>query len=138
MYCKNCGNPMDDQAAICVKCGYAKGTGANFCHNCGQQMQPGAAFCTNCGAQPIVNPNNNPNAKSKLAAGLLGIFLGGFGVHNFYLGNTGKAVAQLLICLLGSCLVVGPAVAGIWGLIEGIMILCGKITTDAKGVPLKD
>lgn len=138
MYCKNCGNPMDDQAAICVKCGYAKGTGTNFCHNCGQQMQPGAAFCTSCGAQPIINPNDNPNAKSKLAAGLLGIFLGAFGVHNFYLGNTGKAVAQLLICLLGSCLVVGPAVAGIWGLIEGIMILCGKITTDAKGVPLKD
>lgn len=30
--------------------------------------------------------NTNPNAKSKMAAGLLGIFLGSFGVHNFYLG----------------------------------------------------
>ncbi len=53
--------------------------------------------------------------KSKLAAGLLGIFLGCFGVHNFYLGNTGKAVAQLLLTVIGWILIIGPAVAGIWG-----------------------
>ncbi len=46
--------------------------------------------------------NMNPQAKSKMAAGLLGIFLGAFGVHNFYLGYTGKAIAQLLISIL-SC-----------------------------------
>ena len=40
--------------------------------------------------------------KSKAAAGLLGIFLGCFGFHNFYLGYTGRAVAQLLITLLSS------------------------------------
>lgn len=51
--------------------------------------------------------------KSKLAAGLLGIFLGCFGVHNFYLGNTGKAVAQLLLTVIGWILIIGPAVAGI-------------------------
>ena len=113
MFCKNCGNAMDPNAAICVKCGCATGTGANFCPNCGQPTAPGAFACTNCGfglataaAAPAVG------AKSKLTAGLLGIFLGGFGVHNFYLGYTGKAVAQLLIALLGSCIAVGPAVAG--------------------------
>ena len=42
----------------------------------------------------------DPNAKSKMAAGLLGIFLGSLGIHNFYLGYTGKAVAQLLITIL--------------------------------------
>ena len=66
-----------------------------------------------------------------MTAGLLGIFLGAFGVHNFYLGFTGKAVAQLLITLL-SCFFLSP-VSGIWGLIEGIMLLCGKVTTDGKG-----
>ncbi len=74
--------------------------------------------------------------KSKIAAGLLGIFLGVFGVHNFYLGYTGKAVAQLLITVL-SCFTL-CFVSEIWGLIEGIMILCGSINTDAKGIPLKD
>lgn len=78
----------------------------------------------------------DPNAKSKLAAGLLGIFLGWIGVHNFYLGYTGKAVAQLLITIL-SC---GTLcwVSEIWGLIEGILILTGSMGTDATGRPLSD
>ena len=100
MYCKNCGNPVDPNAAVCLNCGCAKGTGLSYCHNCGQPLAPGAAICTNCGY--AATPAANPNAKSKLAAGLLGIFLGGIGVHNFYLGFTGKAVAQLLISVL-SC-----------------------------------
>ena len=66
-----------------------------------------------------------------LVAGLLGIFLGCFGVHNFYLGYTGKAVAQVLISVL-SCFALS-LVSGVWGLIEGILILCGNINKDAKG-----
>lgn len=127
MYCKNCGNLMDPNAAICVKCGCAKGTGASYCHNCGQPTVPGAAVCTSCGSALA---SINANSKSKLTAGLLGIFLGGLGVHNFYLGYTGKAIAQILL----SCIGVGQ----IWGLIEGILILCGKIDKDANGNPLKD
>ena len=80
--------------------------------------------------------------KSKLAAGLLGIFLGCFGVHNFYLGNTGKAVPQLLLTVIGWILIIGPAVAGIWGLVEGILILCSHYGSqwhrDAQGVELQD
>lgn len=129
MYCKNCGKPMDENAAICVNCGCAKGTGLSYCANCGQPVNPSAAVCTACGA--AATPAANPNAKSKLVAGLLGILVGGWGVHNFYLGYTGKGVAQIL---LSFCCGIGY----IWGLIEGIMILCGNITTDANGVPLKD
>ena len=76
--------------------------------------------------------------KSKIVAGILGILLGCLGIHNFYLGYTKKAVIQLVICLAGSCIVVGPTVAGIWGLVEGIFILIGKIDKDGKGNPLKD
>lgn len=136
MFCKNCGNPMDPNAAICVKCGCAKGTGISYCSNCGQAVNPGAVVCTSCGAGLNTAPAGD--AKSKLGAGLMGIFLGVFGVHNFYLGYTGKAVAQLLICILGSCIGIGPAVSSIWGLIEGIMILCGSIAVDGNGNPLKD
>ena len=74
--------------------------------------------------------------KSKIAAGLLGIFLGAFGVHNFYLGKTGKALAQLLITLL-SCGALS-FVSGTWGLIEGILVLTGSINTDGRGIPLKE
>lgn len=80
--------------------------------------------------------SNGAKPKSKIAAGLLGIFLGAFGVHNFYLGYTGKALAQLLISLL-SCGFLAFA-SSIWGLIEGIMILTGSIDTDAQGNKLGD
>lgn len=109
---------------------------AKFCSNCGKEIQENQDVCLNCGVtiRKNNNINNNPNAKSKIAAGLLGIFLGAFGVHNFYLGNNGKAVAQLLITIL-SCFTLA-IVSEIWGLIEGIMILTGSISTDAAGNPL--
>lgn len=133
MFCKNCGNQIDPNAAICVKCGFQKGNGANYCGNCGAQVVPGASVCMTCGYSLTGGPGNiDPSQqKSKMTAGLLGIFLGGFGVHNFYLGYTGKAIAQIALSL---CFGAGA----IWGLIEGILILCGKINKDAKGIPLKD
>lgn len=134
MYCKNCGNPMDQNAVVCVRCGFAKGTGYAYCHNCGQPMTMGAAICTNCGVPAA--PVATPGAKSKLTAGLLGIFLGALGIHNFYLGFTGKALAQLLISVL-SCGTLA-IVSGIWGLVEGIMLLSGQMNVDAKGNLLKD
>ena len=136
MFCKNCGSQMDENAVVCVKCGTAKGSGNAFCPNCGQPTNAGAAVCLNCGS--ALTAAVSGEAKSKLVAGLLGIFLGSLGIHNFYLGYTTKAVIQLVICLVGSCLIIGPLVAGVWGLVEGIMILTGKINVDGKGNPLKD
>ncbi len=135
MYCKNCGNQIADNAAVCLSCGVAVGNGSAYCPNCGSAAQPGAVICTNCGVSfgPVPAP---AGAKSKLTAGLLGIFLGAFGVHNFYLGYTGKAIAQLLIAVL-TC-GIGAAATSIWGLIEGIMILCGKIEVDGKGNALAE
>lgn len=136
-FCKNCGNEMDDLAVVCVKCGTPKGAGASFCSHCGKPLMPGAAVCTACGV-----PVNNTVAaagseqKSKLAAGLMGILIGSLGIHNFYLGYTTKAVIQLVLTI-ATC-GIGAAVSGIWGLVEGILILCGNINTDAKGNPLKD
>lgn len=134
MYCKNCGAQMNDNAAVCVNCGAAKGAGTSYCPNCGSQTQPNAAICLNCGVA-LNGPAPVPvgvEQKSRLTAGLLGIFLGGFGIHNFYLGYTTKAVIQLILTLV-SC-----GIGSIWGLIEGILILCGKINVDGKGIPLKD
>ena len=129
MFCKNCGNQMDDNAAVCVKCGVAKGQGDRFCPYCGAELQPGAAVCMKCGTA-IHNIPAGAELKSRLTAGLLGIFLGGFGVHNFYLGYTGKAIAQILLTF---CFGIGA----IWGFIEGILILVGTIDKDADGNPLK-
>ena len=111
---------------------------AKFCHNCGAELEEQQVVCLKCGVavKSTTNATVDPNAKSKVAAGLLGIFLGAFGVHNFYLGYTSKAVTQLLLTVL-SCGILS-FVSGIWGLVEGIQILAGSITVDAEGNPLKD
>ena len=112
---------------------------AKYCTNCGKELKDGADICLNCGKivqeKEEVKPTN-PNAKSKIAAGILGIFLGCFGVHNFYLGYKGKAVGQLLITIL-SCFILSP-ISAIWGFIEGVLILCGSIDKDAEGRKLVD
>lgn len=141
MYCKNCGQQIDDLAAVCVHCGVAVGNGKKFCQNCGAELAEKAAFCTNCGVDVRSAAQKNqtsadPNAKSKLVAGLLGILIGSLGVHNFYLGYTKRAVTQLLLTLL-SCGALS-VISGVWALVEGIFYLTGheNYTTDADGRPL--
>ena len=140
MFCKNCGSKMDENAAVCVKCGAAKGNGKSYCPNYGNATNPDAAVCLSCGSSlTAADSAAGENAKSKLIAGLLGIFLGGLEIHNFYLGYTKKAVIQVLLGMVGVLLFfIGPIVSGIWGFGEGILILAGKINVDGKGNPLKD
>ena len=102
--------------------------------NCNSQEKTDLKEIIN--SENVNNTSSSTVGKSRLLAGLLGIFLGTFGVHNFYLGYTGKAIAQLLISLL-SCGILAFA-SGIWGLVEGIMILSGSITVDGNGNELKD
>ncbi len=144
MFCKKCGKELPTDAIFCPSCGTPAEQETkqeevkSFCPVCGTALGADNTACPNCGyqaAQSSSAPNAQPGAgaeqKSKLAAGLLGIFLGGWGVHNFYLGFTGKAVAQILLTVF-SC-----GAGSIWGLIEGIMILVGSIDKDAQGNPLK-
>ncbi len=88
--------------------------------------------------QPVYGQPGYVEQKSKIAAGLLGIFLGSLGIHNFYLGFTGKAIAQLLITVLSLGFL--SWASAIWGIIEGILILTGSegFRRDARGVPLRD
>jgi TM2 domain-containing membrane protein YozV len=74
--------------------------------------------------------------KTKMAAGLLAIFLGSLGIHNFYLGRTGVGVAQLLICVLGGFIIIGPFIAWIWAIVEAILIFTGSMK-DGQGNPLQ-
>lgn len=60
-------------------------------------------------------------AEKKIAAGILGILLGAFGIHKFILGYTKEGIIMLLVTVL--TLGIGGAVMGIIGLIEGILYL---------------
>jgi TM2 domain-containing membrane protein YozV len=117
-----------------------------YCPQCGGQVPDGSSICPSCGtalsqtrAVTTLPPRAldgggriDPQAKSKVVAGLLGIFVGGFGVHRFYLGYTKLGVIQLVVSIL-TC-----GLGSLWGLVEGILIIAGsRITTDAEGRSLK-
>jgi TM2 domain-containing membrane protein YozV len=149
VYCRHCGHAdLANEAVYCVSCGVQPLQGVNFCNNCGSRSDPYAVACVNCGIalgsysrQPIAG-YAVAGSKSKLSAGLFGIFLGVFGVHRFYLGYTTIGLTMVLVATIGGLFTCGIATIGvsIWGLIEGIMILTGSggFTTDAAGIPLAD
>ena len=133
MFCRNCGNELNENAAICVKCGVAVGNGDSFCPNCGAETNAIAEVCLKCGVslkKKATAETGKISTKSKLVAGLLGIFLGGLGIHNFYLGKASRGAIQIIVSLV-TC-----GAGGIWGFIEGILILCGQIKTDGTGAEL--
>lgn len=61
--------------------------------------------------------------KSTAAAYILWLFLGGFGVHRFYLGHMASGFGQLALCLLG-VVTAGAAwaILGLWWLIDAALI----------------
>ena len=69
--------------------------------------------------------------RSRWVAGTLGVLLGVFGVHRFYLGYKGIGFLQIVVC----CLTAG-IVSSIWGFIEGILCFCGAMR-DVDGLPLR-
>jgi len=130
MFCRNCRKEVAEQAVMCVSCGCQPMGGGRYCQHCGADSNPGAQACVKCGL--ALTSAVSPEAKSRLAAGLLGILLGGLGVHRFYLGYVGIGIAQVAVSL------VTLGFGAIWGFIEGILILTGSMNKDAKGNPLRD
>lgn len=68
--------------------------------------------------------------KTKTTAGLLGIFLGGFGAGRFYLDQPGVAIAQIAVTWL-TC-----GIGAIWPFIDGILMLTGSVR-DKYNRPLR-
>jgi TM2 domain-containing membrane protein YozV/cold shock CspA family protein len=62
--------------------------------------------------------------KSKVAAGLLAILLGGLGIHKFYLGYPGAGIIMLLLFIFGFILLALPSIIiSVIALVEGIIYL---------------
>jgi len=70
------------------------------CRACHQPIHPEAEICPHCGVRQTLPPAPAPivGKKSKTTAGLLGIFLGGLGIHKFYLGQGGAGFLYLVFC----------------------------------------
>ncbi len=80
----------------------SKASNEKFCSECGEIINAKAEICPKCGVRQAPPPNvfgtTAPNGKSRIAAALLAFFLGGIGVHKFYLGQIGKGFLYLIFC----------------------------------------
>lgn len=120
--------------SVCPQCGAPIDAGAAECRFCGEKLNP----------QPVAQANVQPNVqpapqqvvqhvyvqqpttainpawpiKNKIVAGLLGIFLGGIGIHKFYMGKIGMGILYILFCWTG--------IPSLVGFIEGIIYLCSN------------
>ena len=98
-----------------------------FCNHCGAEINDEAVVCVKCGCS-VTPPRKNPADKSSkdwIVTLLLCSFLGGFGVHRFYVGKVGTGILQLIT--LGAC--------GVWTLVDFIMIALGNFTDpDGKRI----
>lgn len=117
MFCKNCGEQMNDNQAICLKCGVKTGEGNAYCANCGKEVVPEAEVCLSCGV--AIKKTANYGNYDKVVIALVCFFLGGLGIHNFMLGETKKGVVKIV---LNFCFGIGSILA----LIDFIRILMDK------------
>ena len=109
-----------NNVTTCPKCAYQNSNFDNNCRNCGTPLA--ANYIPNYGAMQTTKPEG---ADKKILAGILGIVLGGFGVHKFVLGYTNEGIIMLLVSLIGGFITCGltTAAISIIGLIEGIIYL---------------
>ena len=117
-FCSNCGTPFTTSQPV-AQYPATPATPQKVCVNCHRPIDVNYASCPYCGAMqtaaqyPQAGFVTPPGSKSKVTAGLLALFLGGLGVHKFYLGQTGLGILYLLFCWTG--------VPSIIALIEGII-----------------
>lgn len=102
----------------CTKCGAQNDETAHYCVNCQAPLNPSPGY------QPMQSVNQgamtdwkSAGADKKIVAGILGILLGGFGIHKFFLGYTTEGIIQIVITFV-TC-----GVGSIIGLVEGILYL---------------
>lgn len=72
--------------------------GMVFCRGCGTQIHETAISCPQCGYQQAAAMGN---VKSQTVATVLAAFVGGLGIHRFYLSRPISGVLYLLLCWTG-------------------------------------
>lgn len=116
--CPECTHKISDQSVSCTNCGLptSKMKFSIQCPECSEPISNQSDSCNSCGF-PIIKPapskavpqpsptqnhttivRVNSNRKSKGVAIMLALFLGGFGIHKFYLNQAFLGILYLLFC----------------------------------------
>jgi TM2 domain-containing membrane protein YozV len=86
------------------------GPDQKYCRSCGEIIKEEAVICPECGVR-----QGGGQLSERVLTAILAILLGSFGVHKFYLGDTGLGILYLCFSWTGI-----PAIVGI---IEGVIYL---------------
>lgn len=128
--CPECGSPLSKDSYYCPECGVLYGN----CTDCGSPLSENSNFCPKCGVLQVDTQSTaslmgvvdkkgktagasrrGVDKKSKTVAALLALFLGGLGIHRFYLQRGLSGLLYLLFCW--------TFIPAILGFIEGIRLL---------------
>ncbi len=147
MYCRNCGNEVNEKAVGCPKCGFNPRTEKNYCSGCGVETNPNQVMCISCGVSLTQSGSTlgTLNENTKLIAILSHLSLPGlliaFILNNqnksdlgsFYIRqNLGIAILSFLVIipLLGFFIVL-PFTFVMW-----VISLMNAINEKPKPIPL--
>lgn len=95
MYCRTCGNKMNDNAELCVKCGVRRNVGTDYCQVCGQRTLASMTNCKSCGAKLM---RGMSTSQMKTAAVNTG---------KKTLGTVLLGIGTILLVVAVGCLIVG-------------------------------
>jgi TM2 domain-containing membrane protein YozV len=112
-----------EQGGLAMNDVRTKGLDEKFCSECGEAIKVKAEICPKCGVRQAAAPAP-PAGRNKTLAGLLALFLGGIGIHKFYLGKGFQGLLYLVFCWT-----IIPAIVGF---IEGLNYLLMSDATFNK------
>ena len=128
-------------AIFCPKCGVQNADFAQTCSQCQATLPAiGTGYQEQSSHQPPYQPGYEPiqqpaplygqsqmqdwkqvGADKKIVAGILGIVIGGLGIHKFILGYQKESLIMLLVSVLSCFMLAG--VMHVIGIVEGIIYL---------------
>lgn len=90
-------------------------------------------MCVKCGVPTESSGTARKRAQSRISYVLLGLFLGGFGIHNFVAGYVVRGVCQAVLAVI----LIASEAPDVTLLIPGLWVLCEVIVVkeDAHGTP---
>ena len=123
MYCRTCGNKINDNAEICVKCGVRRNVGTDYCQVCGARTTASMTNCKKCGAKLMKAMSSTQVKKKAVSKGkktlgtvllVIGIILLIVMVANIGVGFTSRSdyTAMNHLAAAGRCGVIGGLFTG--------------------------